>query len=497
MRGHQRILRVISAFLLFPSLTAFFVPYTPIVRVFHGQLQATAKEGWASPTNQEVPRVDTSLHMSSAGDSVTPRRRKKSKIPPLRLTRPKRIALMIEPTPFGHVSGYANRFKELIKNLHKAGDHVEILTIDAQSSREGQPEETLGYKIHHSLGFTFPLYTAISLGLDVPSNLMGTFLERSRPDVIHVTSPGVMVKSASLYSQRLGIPLVISYHTHIPTYTLNYMPSVESALYGTWSVIQAMHHGAQGILVTSPQMQQEFTDNGIEGAQVWRKGIDTDRFNPRFKDMEMRNRITNDNPDDFTMIYVGRLGAEKRVADIKDILDKMPDARLCLVGDGPQMTSLQYLFRESKVKFMGQMSGVELSQAFASADAFIMPSDSETLGFVVLESMASGVPVVGCNAGGIPNIITNGTDGFLVEPGDTDGYVTALNKLKDEGIRKEMALNAREEAEDWSWESATSLVRNVVYEEAINGDSHSMESWGHASRRLSAIFDELPKELQL
>ena len=208
-------------------------------------------------------------------------------------------------------------------------------------------------------------------------------------------------------------------------------------------------------------------DNGIPRVDVWQKGIDTERFDPKFKNEGMRNIMTGGNPNDFLMVYVGRLGAEKRIKDVRDILEKMPNARFAVVGKGPQKEELEKYFKGTKTVFLGQRSGDELSQAFASADAFIMPSDSETLGFVVLESMASGVPVVGANAGGIPSIISNEKDGFLVETADIDGYVKRLRQLEDAKFRKNMGKKARAEAERWGWEAATSVLRNVQYEKAM------------------------------
>merc|ERR1712161_123274 len=144
-----------------------------------------------------------------------------------------------------------------------------------------------------------------------------------------------------------------------------------------------------------------------------------------------------------------------------------PNTRLCFVGGGPQEDELHEYFTGTNTVFTGQLSGDDLSKAFASADVFVMPSDSETLGFVVLESMASGVPVVGANAGGIPSIITNEDDGFLVETGDIDGYVNRLQQLEDVKFRENMGNRARVEAERWGWEAATSILRNVQYEKAM------------------------------
>jgi sulfoquinovosyltransferase len=138
--------------------------------------------------------------------------------------------------------------------------------------------------------------------------------------------------------------------------------------------------------------------------------------------------------------------------------------------------------------FLGQLGGDELSSAFASADCFIMPSDSETLGFVVLESMASGVPVVAANAGGIPDIIDSGKTGYLVNPGDTEGYVKRLMALKnDPKLRARMGKASRQEAERWGWEAATSYLRNVQYERALI-NFHSRAFGGFGKPRTAGMF---------
>ena len=272
---------------------------------------------------------------------------------------------------------------------------------------------------------------------------------------------------------------VMSYHTHLPSYGKNYLGFIPGIEQICWELLRWAHSRADLTLVTSPQMRQELVDNGIPRVDVWRKGIDTERFHPSFKTTAMRAKMSDNNPDDFLMVYVGRLGAEKRLKDIKPMLEKMPNARLCIVGTGPQEEELHQHFKGTKTVFTGQLSGDDLSSAFASADAFVMPSDSETLGFVVLESMASGVPVVGARAGGIPDLIDDGKTSFLVEPGDTDGFVERLTELQDEKYRKKMGLAARAEAERWGWEAATSVLRNIQYERAlINFHSRAFGGFG-------------------
>lgn len=404
--------------------------------------------------------------------------------PPLKRNPPKKVFLMVEPTPFTHVSGYANRFKEMLKFLSKAGDEVEILTVDSKTPKKDLPKESFGFKIEHTLGFTFPLYNQISLTLDLPEMKGSSMLDKFKPDLIHVTSPGFMVLAAIFYSRTMCIPLVMSYHTHLPAYGANYLGFIPGIEEFSWKLLRFAHNRADLTLVTSPQIKNELLENGISRVDVWRKGIDTERFNPRFKDAEMRKLMSDNNPDDFLMVYVGRLGGEKNIKYVRDMMEKMPNARFAVVGKGPQKDELVKYFEGTKTVFLGQRSGDELSQAFASADAFIMPSDSETLGFVVLESMASGVPVVAANAGGIPSIITNEKDGFLVETTDIDGYVARLKQLEDKKFRDDIAKAARAEAERWGWEAATSVLRNVQYEKAmVNFHSRAFGGFGKPRTR--------------
>jgi sulfoquinovosyltransferase len=111
--------------------------------------------------------------------------------PPLRRNPSRRVCLMVEPTPFTHVSGYANRFKEMLKFLKKAGDEVDILTVDSKTPASKLPKESHGFPIRHTQGFTFPLYNHISLTCDLPEMKGAQIIEKFKPDLIHVTSPYV------------------------------------------------------------------------------------------------------------------------------------------------------------------------------------------------------------------------------------------------------------------------------------------------------------------
>lgn len=119
---------------------------------------------------------------------------------------------------------------------------------------------------------------------------------------------------------------------------------------------------------------------------------------------------------------------------------------------------------------MGYLHGQDLGSAYASADAFIFPSSTETLGLVLLEAMAAGCPVVAARRGGIPDIVTDGVNGYLFEPDDPQGAIAATQKLlakTDE--REQLRQNARKEAEKWGWASATTQLRNF-YQGVLSRD---------------------------
>jgi sulfoquinovosyltransferase len=121
--------------------------------------------------------------------------------------------------------------------------------------------------------------------------------------------------------------------------------------------------------------------------------------------------------------------------------------------------------------FTGMLGGEELSQAYASGDVFVMPSESETLGLVVLEAMSSGIPVVGARAGGIPDIIPpelDGKTGFLFNPGDLDDCLSKLEPLLDnQELRETIGKAARQDTEKYDWKAATKKIRNEQYSAAI------------------------------
>lgn len=406
---------------------------------------------------------------------IIPRAAKTDEQPlPLTATPPQKLVLLVEPTPFGYVSGYKNRFEEMLKFLKKADDKVMILTADPKP--ETAAREFMGYPIRINRGWEFHLYPLVTLTYDFALQTP-EIIEELRPDVLHTSSPSAILYPAVLWSWYYEIPLVMSYHTDFVQYGQVYGGKLffpkKFALWLAETMVRFFHGFADLTLCTSPQLRDSLVSLKVSEKliDVWQKGINAERFSPSFRSAEMRNRLSDGNPDAPLLIYVGRLGPEKRLTKLKKVLEENPGVRLALVGKGPadHEVELRKLFADLPVVFTGQLLGDELSAAFASGDIFVMPSDSETLGFVVLEAMASGVPVVSVAAGGLIDIVEDGNTGFLVSNDDGMEQFTArcAELVRDTDKRKAMGVAGRRWAESWSWEAATSKLRNVQYRRAV------------------------------
>eukprot|EP00775_Hariotina_reticulata_P006991 gene6991-7205_t len=380
-----------------------------------------------------------------------------------------------------------NRFESLIKTLREAGDDVMVVTPDPKP-----PREFCGAQVVNVLGFKLPFYKSATLLLSLGLSIRVLYyLFKQRPQVIHVSTPGVMCFAAVLYARLLSVPLVMSYHTHIPEYIPRYTWS--GLVEPMWSIIRWCTRRADLTLVTSKAMKDELTRNKCrpKSIEVWQRGVDTDVFNPKHKSAAMRARMTDGHPEAPLLVYVGRLGAEKNTEALKDILQQVPGARLALVGDGPQRQELEQLFKGLPVKFMGMMKGQELSEAYASADVFVMPSETETLGFVVLEAMASGVPVVAVAAGGLTDIISqDGNTGLLYSPGDyAKAAQLAQQLIADPQLRQQLSIAGRREVELFGWSAATRVLREQQYARAVKLSIGKRRFWLLALRvRLARLF---------
>ena len=368
-----------------------------------------------------------------------------------------RIALFTE-TFLPKVDGIVTRLRHTVEHLQRSGDQVLVIAPD------GGLTEYKGAKIYGVPGMPFPLYPELKLAL--PRLGTKAIIEEFNPDLIHVVNPAVLGLSGLYYAKLMAVPVVASYHTHLPQYIHHYgLGALEGVL---WELLKALHNQAQLNLCTSTAMVQELVDHGIERVDLWQRGVDTEMFQPHLASSQMRSRLSQGHPDSPLLLYVGRVSAEKEIERIKPVLETIPQCRLAIVGDGPHREALEAHFADTPTHFVGYLQGLELAAAFASADAFVFPSRTETLGLVLLEAMAAGCPVVAARSGGIPDIVSDGVNGYLFDPSEPDGAIAATQRLLAATEEREaLRRNARQEAECWGWAAATRQLRNyyqsVIY----------------------------------
>jgi glycosyltransferase involved in cell wall biosynthesis len=376
-----------------------------------------------------------------------------------------KVALFTE-TFLPKVDGIVTRLRHTVEHLQRLGNQVLVISPD------GGLTEYMGAQIYGVSGFPLPFYPELKMALPRPS--IGEALDRFQPDIVHVVNPAVLGLSGLFYSKIKNIPLLASYHTHLPEYLQHYgLGMLEGLL---WELLKAGHNQAQLNLCTSTAMMTALTEHGIERVDLWQRGVDTETFQPHLASAEMRSRLTQGHPEAPLLLYVGRLSAEKEIEQIKPVMNSIPGARLALVGDGPHRQTLEKHFADTPTHFVGYLQGQDLGAAFASADAFVFPSRTETLGLVLLEAMAAGCPVVAARSGGIPDIVEDGVNGYLFDPTDDQGAIVATQKLlQDPQQREILRQNARQEAERWSWSAATRQLQ-TYYQTVI------------ASRQLTSVL---------
>jgi sulfoquinovosyltransferase len=346
------------------------------------------------------------------------------------------------------------------------------------------------------MGVALPQYPQVTLAIDLCGLHLARLCSQLQPDILHVSSPGLLVFPAIWVSRLHGIPLVMSYHTHLPAYVQSYYGGgsgggSDSSLFCSflqglaWTLLRWVHHFADVTLVTSPQIAQEFAKHSIATIKlyIWPKGVNTTQFHPTAKNIDMRNRMSSGNPHELLLVFIGRLAKEKRLCDLKPILEELNTVRriptrLCFVGQGPEEAALKEYFHGTPTTFLDSLTGTALSQAFASGDVF-----------VVMESMASGVPVVACRAGGLVDLIRDGETGFLVPVGDTAAFVerivhlttTSLPSLSSSSrhvlslqstpVYRRISRQARLATEQWSWHASMEFMRHQAYPMAIENCS--------------------------
>jgi glycosyltransferase involved in cell wall biosynthesis len=370
-----------------------------------------------------------------------------------------RIAFFTE-TFLPATDGVVTRLRYTIEELAKMGDDMLVV---APRYPDGGPDFYAGAPIYRVPGVPFPPYPRIKLSFAHPG--VGRALWRFEPDLIHAVNPFILGPGGIYYARRLEVPLVASYHTNVAAYARYYNLNFSYNAARWWT--RQLHNRAEINLCTSAATMDYLLKEGVKRIRLWPQGVDARGFHPDKASQEWRERLSEGHASDRLLLYVGRLAPEKGIERLKAILTGVPGTRLAFVGDGPARADLERGFNGTAAVFTGVLQGEELASAYASADAFLFPSTTDTLGLAMLEALASGLPVIAARGGASHEIVSDEENGLLYEANSTPSLVSAVRRLfSDEGFRAALSRRARETAEKRDWESSTHTLCGY-YEEAM------------------------------
>lgn len=297
-----------------------------------------------------------------------------------------------------------------------------------------------------------PTYDEVRLAWPRRRQVAGVF-DHFRPDVVHCATEWLVGRAGLREAARRSLPACTTYHTDFSRYCHAYgVPYLRPAVQA-W--IRRFHERAHRTLVPSRAAQGDLARLQVRRTHVWGGGVDTEQFHPRHHSMATRQRFGVGRS--FTFLHVGRLAPEKSVAVVlaafAHLRSTMPglSLRLLVAGSGPSERSLRGLSCAG-VTFLGAVDRTnELPALYASVDGFVTASTTETLGLVVLEAMASGLPVVACRAGGIADCLVPSHNGLEFSAGDVEGCAAAMARLAtDPSLQERLRTGARRTAESWS-----------------------------------------------
>jgi glycosyltransferase involved in cell wall biosynthesis len=320
---------------------------------------------------------------------------------------------------------------------------VRTLTTTADAAR------SLGVDIRFLTPQSFrtialPGYPGLRVAVPEPRKIAG-LVAAANPDSIHIATEGPIGLLVRRYCQKRGLAFTTSFHTRFPEYVAARMPIPESWI---WSALRWFHGASKTVMAATPALTSELRERGFRNVTLWPRGVDVSQFRPRNANLGLPRPV---------FLSVGRVAVEKNLKAFLSL--DLPGTKV-VVGDGPARPALERSYPDAV--FLGSRTGEQLADAYAAADVFVFPSRTDTFGLVLLEALASGLPVAAFPVMGPRDVIGKAPVGVLSE----DLQVACLAALK---IAPEACL---EFAASQTWgKSAGAFVKNIV--EARTGTAKS------------------------
>ena len=362
------------------------------------------------------------------------------------------------------VSGVGVTLLRLTEALEARGHQLRVYSA-AYALPAGQPDRP---EVHRSPSVPLFLYPDVQWAFPRMRDVVDD-LGRFRPDVVHVATEFSLGIAGVKAARQLGFPLIASAHTDYDQYAARY--GVTWALRAGWHYLRWFYGQAHKVLCPSRIYEEHLHSRGVMHTGVWSRGVDPACFHPRFRSEAYRARF-GVGPSDLLVTYIGRIAREKNLELLIHAWETLAPVRgtaqLVLVGGGPLEDEIRR--REvAGVHVTGLLQGRELSEAYASADAFTFPSPTETFGNSLLEAMGSGLPSLVAASGGVLEFAEHGGNAWLVAPDSAAAIVDGLGRLlTDPALRRRLGQGGLETAAARDWDRVYDRLL-ADYAEAIEG----------------------------
>jgi glycosyltransferase involved in cell wall biosynthesis len=296
-------------------------------------------------------------------------------------------------------------------------------TIARLLQAEGHEVEVFGPDRFRTL--PCPTYPEIRLSL-FPAARLSHMLKLYAPDAIHLVTEGPLGWAARGFCRRRGIPFTSAYHTRFPEYV---HARVRLPVSWSYAFVRRFHAPSAAVLVVSPSIREELGERGFSNLVPWSRGVDIAAFRP-----QPRAELGDARP---IWLYAGRVAIEKNIRAFLDL--DLPGTKW-VVGGGPQLKELRRRYQD--VRFFGSVDTDELSHRYSQADCFVFPSRTDTFGLVMVEALASGVPIAAYPVPGPIDVVTDPKVGALDEDLRAACLAAVVRDPRD----------CRRHAESFTWE---------------------------------------------
>lgn len=346
------------------------------------------------------------------------------------------------------VNGVCRFIQNAARRAHDTGRDLTVVS----STRFEIPVKDLPNIVNFDPVFAMKMPKYENLELALPPILkMLRFADRKKPDVIHISTPGPVGCVGMLAAKLMRVPVVGVYHTDFPAY-VDQLFDDRAATVTCHKAMSLFYKPFEAVFTRSADYAESLHGLGLRDDQIvrLRAGYDDRHFSPSFRDPGVWAAHGLER-DSVKVLFCGRVSVEKSLPLLAEIWPRVRQtaaergvqAELVIIGDGPYRATMERELRGQKAHFLGFRHGAELSTLYASCDLFAFPSTTDTLGQVVMESQASGMPVLVTDVGGPREVVDDGVTGFVLPAADKPRWIEALVRLiGDADLRRNMGTAA-------------------------------------------------------